>query len=181
MLIIAHRGCTEGPDEKENEPNFIDEALKKFYCEIDLWKIQDSLFLGHDYPKYKITENWLQNRQKKLLVHCKNIAALSYIENAQKEQYVRYHYFWHEEDKYTLTSQNIVLAYPGYSCPSGGIAMKCEHWPSIESGWFGICSDFVQSFDPDKDAQLGPYTKRLISLMDRYYLKQFGFSICKSE
>ena len=57
MLIIAHRGCTEGPDEKENEPNFIDEALKKFYCEIDLWKIQDSLFLGHDYPKYKITEN----------------------------------------------------------------------------------------------------------------------------
>jgi ribosome biogenesis protein Tsr3 len=31
------------------------------------------------------------------------------------------------------------------------------------------------------DVQMGPHTKRLISLMDRYYMREFGFSICKSE
>jgi len=144
MIMISHRGCIDGPNEKENEPEFIENALDKFHCEIDLWKINNDLFLGHDLPTYPITENWLIKRRKKLLIHCKNPAALLHM-NTESEKW-GYHYFWHEEDKYTLTSRGLILTYPGYSCPKGGIAMKCEYWPKIKSGWFGICSDFINSF-----------------------------------
>ena len=38
----------------------------------------------------------------------------------------------------------------------------------------------IKAYD-EIDAQIGPCTKRLVSLMDKYYMREFGFSLCKSE
>ena len=56
MKIISHRGNLDGPIfEKENHPDYILNAIDAgFDVEIDLWKIETKLFLGHDEPKYLI-------------------------------------------------------------------------------------------------------------------------------
>jgi hypothetical protein len=59
MLLIAHRGNINGPNiELENNPDYILNTLKLGYdCEIDVWKINNKLLLGHDKPDYKIDLN----------------------------------------------------------------------------------------------------------------------------
>ena len=60
-ILIAHRGNVNGPNPLlENTPEYIDAALKKHYlCEVDVWKINNKLYLSHDVPiiDAKITIN----------------------------------------------------------------------------------------------------------------------------
>ena len=67
MKLIAHRGNINGPNkEKENKPEYIIEAINKgYYVEIDLWLIDDKLYLGHDNPQYVIEETFLSDIEKK--------------------------------------------------------------------------------------------------------------------
>jgi len=64
MIYIAHRGNTNGKFESyENEPNYIDMAIKKgFDVEIDIWCIDNLIYLGHDKPQYGIDFGWLRDR-----------------------------------------------------------------------------------------------------------------------
>ena len=61
MIIIAHRGNVDGPNpERENSPDYIDEALSMGYdVEIDLRSKDKQLFLGHDKPQYPLKLGWL--------------------------------------------------------------------------------------------------------------------------
>ena len=57
MILIAHRGNTEGPrPEKENHPRYIDRAIDLGYdVEVDICGSFDTgLHLGHDEPQFKI-------------------------------------------------------------------------------------------------------------------------------
>ena len=58
MLLIAHRGNVSGPrTEFENNPIYIDKAIELGYdVEIDVWFVNNKLFLGHDEPQYKIDD-----------------------------------------------------------------------------------------------------------------------------
>ena len=69
--FISHRGNLQGPNpERENEPAYIEEAIKAgFDVEIDVWMVNNELFLGHDEPKYKISPDFLLNHQDKLWCH----------------------------------------------------------------------------------------------------------------
>ena len=110
MILISHRGNTNGKFESyENEPMYIDKAISQgFDVEIDIWLIDGILFLGHDKPQYGINYSWLKERKTKLWVHCKNIAALEML-----DEKLEIHYFWHQDDIVTLTSQGTIWAYPG--------------------------------------------------------------------
>ena len=79
MITISHRGNTNGESEfTANSPKAVSALLDKgIHCEVDVWKIFDKYFLGHDYPKYKIDKKFLKN--KKLWCHAKNLAALDAI------------------------------------------------------------------------------------------------------
>ena len=59
MIYISHRGYINGVDEKiENNPNNIAELLEKnIHVEVDVRYYNDSFYLGHDDPKYKIDVN----------------------------------------------------------------------------------------------------------------------------
>ena len=110
MRIISHRGCLDGPDPSiENNPNQIDLAIKHALdVEIDLWMLDENLFLGHDDPQYPITIKWLNERSDKLWVHCKNIKVLDYLSSQQSNL----NYFFHQADHVTLTSKNFLWVYP---------------------------------------------------------------------
>ena len=145
MKLIAHRGNTTGPNvELENSPNYIKLALLAGYdVEVDVWAIDHKWFLGHDEPTYKIDPSFLLDNR--LWCHAKNLKALY-----QMKDLCITNYFWHETDKFTLTSSGYIWTYPKQECTSNSIIVvtsKEEHKEiKVNNGIFGICSDYVNNF-----------------------------------
>jgi hypothetical protein len=141
MKYIAHRGLFNGPDKNlENKPAQILEALELgFDCEIDLWIINSEFWLGHDGPQYPVDKKFLDKFG--LWIHAKNLAALRWLTDTGL------YYFWHESDKFTLTSNNFIWTFPGNELTQRSIAVLPEwHDPefkNLPTNCYGICSDYV--------------------------------------
>ena len=107
MILISHRGNIKGANSSdENRPEYINNALNLGYnVETDVWFKNNSFYLGHDMPQFKIDKSFLIN--KKIWCHAKNFNSLYEMSK------INCHYFWHEEDKYTITSKGYIWAYPG--------------------------------------------------------------------
>ena len=111
-----------------------------FDVEIDVWYRDNAWYLGHDYPTYKIEINWLLEREPKLWIHCKNLESLIEIKN------YCLHYFWHENDEFTLTSKNYIWAYPRKSPIKKSIVLLPEIHQNDITGCKGVCSDYVNNY-----------------------------------
>ena len=141
MILIAHRGLTDGPDPKlENRPAKIINSLRSgFDCEIDLWMVNDVLYLGHDAPTYIIEEHFLNNPG--LWIHAKNLSALIWLITTNLN------YFWHQNDDYVITSHHYIWAYPGKELTDRSICVMPEwadpNFQKINKNCYGICSDYV--------------------------------------
>ena len=62
MLLISHRGNLHGEKKEENSPFLLDKVIKMGYnIEVDVWKISNDIFLGHDQPQYRVDGNYLKN------------------------------------------------------------------------------------------------------------------------
>ena len=150
MIYIAHRGNTNGKFESyENEPNYIDMAIKKgFDVEIDIWCIDNLIYLGHDEPQYGIDFRWLRDRITKLWIHCKNLEALILLKNCGYDV----NYFWHQEDDFTITSMGYFWTYPGKELSSNSVAVMPEtkEFKDIEKA-YAICSDYVEKIKLDSE------------------------------
>lgn len=107
MKIISHRGNINGVyKKKENKVDQIEKALTKFDCEIDIWFWKKNIYLGHDKPESKIDIKFLFKHTNKLWIHAKNKEIIKVISKTNLN------WFWHENDKMTLTSKNVIWAYP---------------------------------------------------------------------
>lgn len=111
MKLIAHRGNINGPNiETENTLDQIEYCINlNFDVEIDLWKVDNKLYLGHDNPVIIVSKDFLLEYKDFLWIHCKNLNALEYM---RIYFYDYFNYFWHENDQFTLTSQNYIWSYP---------------------------------------------------------------------
>jgi hypothetical protein len=144
MIKIAHRGNTRGPKpELENSPEYISKAIEDgFEVEIDIW-FQDGegFFLGHDYPKYKIDEDFMVALTHHAWFHCKDLLSLEKFIN----DYSHARFFWHQEDSFTLTSSKHIWTYPGKEIVSNTILVHLEEFneDDFETKPFAICSDFL--------------------------------------
>ena len=143
MIIIAHRGNRFGSNTSlENNPNYIKETIDAgFHVEIDVWynKQANTVYLGHDDPKYKVSIDFLKHN--KMWCHAKNKDALEYmIEN-------EVHCFWHESDKYTITSKGYFWCYPN-NYIKNGVTVDLNH--SVSSintdDIMGICTDIADDW-----------------------------------
>jgi len=148
MKIIAHRANLRGPDpSKENSLDQIDLCLALgFDVEIDLRfsPLTKAFILGHDKGDYSVTLDWLEERKEKLWIHCKDILALH-----QMTKHSGFNYFWHHEDDYTLTSKNIIWAYPGKSYTPNTVIVMPEwndvNWDKLKvTNCYGICTDYPE-------------------------------------
>lgn len=139
MILISHRGNIKGKQPKlENNPTYIDLAIKKGYnVEVDVW-YDNGFYLGHDFPQYEISFNYLIN--DKLWCHAKNIEAI-----IEMKKYP-IHYFWHQEDDITLTSKEYIWAYPGKQPIKNSIAVMPELYNDDISKCIGICSDNIKKY-----------------------------------
>ncbi len=148
MIYISHRGNLIGKNiNEENNPIYIQKALNLGYnVEIDLWFTNNKLMLGHDHPQYDLPQELLINPL--IWIHCKNSDCLSYLLQIQNE-YPNLHFFWHENDKYTLTSKSIGWAYPGSPLNKKTICVLPElssyHKDDLHC-CYGICSDKIEYY-----------------------------------
>jgi len=141
MIKIAHRGNISGPSKYENEPSYILEALKEGYdVEIDVWMIEDKVFLGHDNPEHLVEFNFVKN--DRFWCHCKNIEALYFLSS----NHIRS--FFHDSDEATLTSDGYIWTYPGKKLTDKSICVMPEkdNW-NLPKNVAGVCSDFVNNIE----------------------------------
>lgn len=142
MVLISHRGNINGVNlERENDPNYISETLSLGYdVEIDLWIIDNKLYLGHDNPTYITNIEFISNEN--IWIHCKNIDGLLFC-----KENISNNYFWHQTDVTTLTSNNYLWTYPGNYLTKYSIAVMPEikQFNNIEIS-YGICSDYIKNY-----------------------------------
>lgn len=143
MLIISHRGNINGKiPELENNPKYIEDCLENyiFGVEIDAWFYKNNWFLGHDKPQYKISLDWLYWNCQRLWVHCKNFEALSMLSNKSRQSNL-INYFWHENDDFTLTSNNLIWTNTNKKTKKQSIIVDLEAKMKY-NGIYGVCTDF---------------------------------------
>ena len=142
MHFISHRGNTFGPEpDNENNPKYIMDTLARGYeCEIDVWYIDNSFWLGHDQPEYQISDQFLRYENKRMWCHAKNLDALRIMLN------LGVHCFWHQEDDYTVTSKGWIWAYPNKPGNQRTIAVMPELHNTDVAEFAGICSDFIEKY-----------------------------------
>ncbi len=140
MFLISHRGNLYGKDSSlENHPSHILEVLYKGYdCEIDVWKIFNNFFLGHDEPTYKVDKKFL--RRPGLWCHAKNLEALTAM-----TQHKQIHCFWHQTDNFTLTSRGYIWTFQGEDIQKKSIIVNKRFGEQKENIPLcaGICSDYI--------------------------------------
>ena len=141
-ILISHRGNLNGkqPD-KENTVAYIEDALEKgYHCEIDVCKYDgEKFYLGHDEPQEAVTMKWLRDQQ--LWCHAKSYGAL--------EAMIAHgiHCFFHHNDKYTLTSQGWIWAFPGQPVGAYTIAVHPEKLTQKQLELCsGYCSDNIENY-----------------------------------
>ena len=139
MMYISHRGYINGPDDNlENNPDHISKLLEKnIHVEIDVRYHMGNFYLGHDKPKFKINRQFLTHHN--LWCHAKDHMSLEAIKN------INCHYFWHQEDDYTITSEGYIWVYPGRPLIQNSICVlpKKDQDFSICSG---VCTDNIAKF-----------------------------------
>ena len=147
MIYISHRGNINGRiEDVENKPEYINDTILLGYdVEVDVWFVDGEWWLGHDKPKYKISVQWLEERQDKLWIHCKNVEAMVELESGNKH-YDGFNFFWHETDTLTLTSLSFIWVYPGKQPIKGSIAVMPEIYNEDVSQCYGICSDYIEKY-----------------------------------
>lgn len=143
MIFIAHRGNLDGKKtDLENHPDYITSALiEGFDVEIDVWSINNRLYLGHDNPQHPISIDFLKN--ERLWCHAKNLEALeTLLEN-------NCHTFSHDKDDYILTSKKIIWAYPGQPLTKETVCVMPETASYTQKDLAtcrGICSDNIREY-----------------------------------
>ena len=140
MILISHRGNLMGKTDYENNPDYILNAIEEgFNVEIDVWFKYNSLYLGHDYPQFKIDIYFLEN--KKLWVHAKNYDAL----NLMLKNNI--HCFWHQNDTFTITSNGYIWQYPSDVVYNNSIFLMPENFKNLDyTNVIGLCSDYIMNY-----------------------------------
>ncbi len=137
MNVISHRGNLNGPDLKlENNPFHITHLLKKYDVEIDVWVNKNGIFLGHDGPQYKISnEFFIPNG---LWCHAKNLDAFNFLISE------RTNCFFHDKDDFTLTYNKFIWTYPDKQvCENSVIVDLSKNWKDKNYKSYGVCVDYI--------------------------------------
>lgn len=135
MVVIAHRGNLNGPNPaQENSPDYIQRAIDAgFDVEIDVWVMDDGVYLGHDTAQYKVPADYLRNPS--FWCHAKNFEALEFMLNEPD-----IHCFWHETDKFTITTEGVIWTFPDQI--TGKYSVLVTNEPINGKDIFGVCTDF---------------------------------------
>lgn len=143
MKYISHRGNLDcATSEDENRPQYIQNAIDLGYdVEMDVRRIENKLFLGHDTPDYEISVDWLLERKNNLWIHTKNFAALSYLIDYDLR------IFYHQKEEHTIINKcNIIWSHNLLEANEKSIIplLKLNDLNTYDgNNVYGMCSDFI--------------------------------------
>jgi hypothetical protein len=145
MILISHRGNISGPNpEQENHPDYIWTAMQAEYdVEVDVWFENGKFMLGHDEPQYEFPFELIQNHYSKLWLHCKNIDALSKL-NELDPVGSKLNYFMHESDLGVLTSRNYIWSTALFERSILVMPEIFNKEPNEKT--LGVCSDYIEKY-----------------------------------
>lgn len=137
MVIISHRGNIKGPNPKlENNPDHIRTIIQHYDCEIDVWKVGDKIFLGHDNPQYPVDVSFFNHIG--LWCHAKNLEALQFLLE------LGITCFYHNIDDFTLTNNRYIWTYPGKPVTRRSIIVDLSNnWIEKNYDCYGVCVDYI--------------------------------------
>jgi len=140
MKIISHRANLYGKNlNTENNPLQIDKVIDMgFDVEIDLRVLNNTIYLGHDFPQYPIDLKWLEERENKLWIHAKDYDCVSFLKKTSLN------WFWHDKDDITLTSHGYIWSNVGIFI-NNGITVLLE-FSEIPNYILGVCTDEPMKF-----------------------------------
>jgi len=145
MKIISHRGNITGPTPNhENSPDFIDSALSLgLDVEIDLRRVNNNFFLGHDNPDYEVSIDWLNQRKQNLWIHAKNFSAFEKLLELNNN----FIFFYYTCEPLILVSNRKIWCHQleEISNPANCIApllSKSSLLKNKQINWFGVCTDY---------------------------------------
>lgn len=93
MLYISYRGVYDGTNyEDANTPNQIGKAFNAGYsCMVDVWRVDNTLYLGSDQPLIQVTEKYLQG--KRFWINARNTDMQTWITAQSSTLYPNYFWF----------------------------------------------------------------------------------------
>ena len=139
MKIISHRGNLNGPQKEDNVISQLEKVAETMLVEVDVWSLGLKWYLGHDGPEREVSYDFIANPN--FILHAKNLKALYSLSVTEL------HYFWHQEDDFTLTSKNFIWTYPKKEVTPLSINV-CQTLEEVEKyktkNIWGICTDYVE-------------------------------------
>lgn len=145
---VCHRGNLVGPVRKL-ENNFgilIQREIQGHEVEVDVWYHENTLWLGHDKPEYKITLEWLANSNRRW-IHAKDGKTFEYLLLEKGKRALDIHVFYHTKEDYALTNKGVIICYPGKTLLEGSCCMMPEqayYTDAEKQKCFVICSDTMR-------------------------------------
>lgn len=142
---ILHRGLRNGPDAAlENNEGELRSAIEEGWdVEFDVWYKDGDWYLGHDRPGAHPLRDRELLHSPRAWIHCKNLEAVVAFQSMPAP-----HYFVHDKDDATLTSQNWIWCYPGHSAGQNSVYVLPER-TGADMGALrnmnvgAVCSDYL--------------------------------------
>lgn len=93
MLYISYQGIYDGQNyEDANTPKQINKALAKgFSCLIDVWRIDNKLYVGTEQPVIEVTEKYIQG--PRFWINAVNTDMQNWLDTQPSKLYPNYFHF----------------------------------------------------------------------------------------
>lgn len=117
MLYISYQGVYDGTNyENANTPNQIGKAFNSGYsCMVDVWRVNNKLYLGSDEPVTEVTENYIQG--KRFWLNVRNVAMQEWIVAQPAKLYPNYFWFSNDTESNNAVSSGGQTIAPGTTAP----------------------------------------------------------------
>lgn len=149
MLYISYRGIFDGNDFQDaNTPKQISKAFGYgSSVMVDVWRVDNKLYLGDDQPITEVTEKYLQG--PRWYLNARNIDAQTWLASQSSNLYPNWFYFPTMPPPAYVTASNGKLITPGtVPINNNSIIFLPEItdrgcFSTVKLKCFGICSSYL--------------------------------------
>jgi hypothetical protein len=149
MLYISYQGIYDGQNfEDANTPSQITKALNYgFSCMVDVWRIDNQLYVGTLAPNIPVTEKYLQGNR--FWINARNQNMQDWIQTQPSNKYPNYFWFPTQQENTNVTTSGGQIITPGtVPVNNSSIIFLPEiddraMFSTVHLKCYGICSSFL--------------------------------------
>jgi hypothetical protein len=149
MLYISYRGIFDGQNFQDaNTPNQIGKAFNAgFSCMVDVWRVDDKLYLGTTQPLTEVSPNFLKG--KRFWINVRNTEMQTWIQAQSSTDYPNYFWFNDSEENDPATTSGGQIITPGtVPINNQSIVFLPEiqdraMFSTVKLRCYGVCSNYL--------------------------------------